>query len=193
MISTDSEEKIEFQWVTPQQARRKIQKFIKNEEIVTNLIKAIPENSLTGFQLNDILIDHYSEQQLLDAITNRIKKTKDRIKKAQDPRLATDEDDDDKIKEEETEEQKKKRYGQPKQDVEALFKEVGAEKVLEKMKEHKINDYVFWTVDAGELEEKLEIEVFGVRKKLFQKRQKVLDDHKKACEKADEEKDKLTD
>ena len=124
-----------------------MQKFIKNEDIITNLIKAIPENSLTGFQLNDILIDCYSEQQLLDAIKNRIKKTQDRIKKAQDPRLAIDEDEDDKIKEEETEEQKLKRYGYPKYDVEALFKEVGGEKVLEKMKEHKINDYLFWTVD----------------------------------------------
>lgn len=185
MISTDSEEKVEFQWVTPQQARRKIQKFVKNEEITTNLIKAIPENSLTGFQLNDILIDNYSEKQLLDAIKNRIQKTKGRIRKAQDPRLAT-KDDDEKIKEDETDEQKTKRFGQPKDDVEALFKEVGAEKSLEKLKEHKINDYVFWTVDAGELEEKLEIEVFGVRKKLFKKRQKILDDHKKTCEKADE-------
>lgn len=62
MISTDSDEKVEFQFVSAQQARRKIQKFVKNEEIITNIIKAIPENSLTGFQLNDILIDNYSEQ-----------------------------------------------------------------------------------------------------------------------------------
>ena len=94
MISTDSEEKIEFQWVTPQQARRKIQKFVKNEDIITNLIKAIPENSVTGFQLNDILIDNYSEQQLLDAIKARIKKTQDRIKRAQDPRLVNNDEED---------------------------------------------------------------------------------------------------
>ena len=75
MISTDSDEKAEFQFVTPQQARRKIQKFVKNEKIISNLVAAIPENSLTGFQLNDLLIDNYSEEQLLDAIKNRIKKT----------------------------------------------------------------------------------------------------------------------
>jgi len=61
MISQNSDEKAEFQFVTPQQARRKIQKFVKNEDIINNLIAAIPENSLTGFQLNDILIENYSE------------------------------------------------------------------------------------------------------------------------------------
>lgn len=191
MISTDSDEKAEFQFVTPQQARRKIQKFVKNEKIVSNLVAAIPENSLTGFQLNDLLIDHYSEEQLLDAIKNRIKKTSDRIRKAQDPRIATA-DDEDCVKEDETEEQKKKRYGQPKYELETLCKEVGAEKTIEKLKELKINDYVFWTADAGELEEKLEIEVFGVKKKFFKRRQKILDEHRKSMEKLDEEKDQLT-
>ena len=61
MISQNSDEKAEFQFVTPQQARRKIQKFVKNEDIINNLIAAITENSLTGFQLNDILIENYSE------------------------------------------------------------------------------------------------------------------------------------
>ena len=170
MISQNSDEKAEFQFVTPQQARRKIQKFVKNEDIINNLIAAIPENSLTGFQLNDILIENYSEQQLIDAIKNRLKKTQDRIKKSLDPRLASNSDDEAELKKEETEEEKEKRYGQPKQDVEALFKEVGAEKSLEKLKEHKINDYLFWTVEEKELDEKLEIEVFGIKKKLFKKR-----------------------
>ena len=63
-----------------------------------------------------------------------------------------------------------------------MFKEVGASDSFKKLQEHQINDYLFWTVDEGELEEKLGIEIFGVRKKFFKKRKQILDDHKKAME-----------
>lgn len=62
MISGEAEDRADFQYVTPQQARRKIQKFVKNEAICNKLLAAIPEATITGFQLNDILIENYSEE-----------------------------------------------------------------------------------------------------------------------------------
>ena len=87
MISNKSGDKADFQYVTPQQARRKIQKFVKNETICKILVAAIPEDTVTGFQLNNILIEKYSEEQLLTAISNMVKETHDRIKRTQDPRV----------------------------------------------------------------------------------------------------------
>jgi chaperone BCS1 len=49
MISRQTEDKADFQYVTPQQARRKIQKFVKNEAICNKLVAAIPEDTMTGF------------------------------------------------------------------------------------------------------------------------------------------------
>lgn len=49
MISGESEDKADFQFVTPQQARRKIQKFVKNDAICQRLVAAIPEDTMTGF------------------------------------------------------------------------------------------------------------------------------------------------
>lgn len=77
--------------------------------------------------------------------------------------------------------------------MEQLFKEVGAEDSLEKLKEHKIVPKLFWTLEDGELEEKLEIKVFGAKKKLFLRKAQIKKEHRKAKEKIDEEKDKLLD
>jgi len=153
-------------------------------------VAAIPEDTVTGFQLNDILIENYSEEQLLSAIQDRVKQTRERIKRAQDPRVIADAADEDDLKDE-TEEEKSKRYGHPDYDLEKLFKEVGAEDSLEKLKEHKIVSVLFWTLEEKELREKLEVKVFGAEKKLFMRREQIKKNHRKAMEKADEDKDKL--
>lgn len=168
MISRASDDKADFQFVTAAQARRKIMKFVKNEAVCDRLVAAIPDDTMTGFQLTDILIENYSEQQLLAAIEDRVNRTRERIRRAQDPRVVADAEEDD-LKEE-TAAEKTKRHGHPDYDVEQLFKEVGAEAALEKLNELKIVPKLFWTLDAGELEEKLEVKVFGAGKKLFLKR-----------------------
>lgn len=75
MITGTSEDKAPFQFVTPKEARRIIQKFVKNEAICNKLVDAIPENTMTGFQLQDILIENYSEESLLKAIEDRVTAT----------------------------------------------------------------------------------------------------------------------
>ena len=165
-------------------------KFVKNKDVVNKLVAAIPEDTVSGFQLNDILIENYSEEQLLAAIRARVDRTHLRIKKQEDPRIIADDEDEDALKEE-TDEEKTKRYGDPDYDVEALFKEVGAEDDLEKLKEHNIKPKLFWTLEDNELEEKLEVKVFGAKKKLFLRKAQIKKEHRKAMEKLDEEKDKL--
>ena len=69
---------------------------------------------------------------------------------------------------------------------------MGASDSLKKLEEHKINDYLFWTVEQDELMEKLEIESFGIRKKLFRRRKEILEDHKKTMEEQDEKRKDLS-
>lgn len=164
---------------------------MKNDAICQRLVAAIPEDTMSGFQLNDILIENYSEDQLLAAIKARIAQTHERIKRAQDPRVVADAAEEE--EQEETEAQKVKRYGQPDYDVEKLFKEVGAEEAIAKLKEHKITPRLFWTLEEKDLQEKLEVKVFGAGKKLFMRRGQITKAHRKAMEKADEDKDKLRD
>lgn len=134
------------------------------------------------------MVENYSEEQLLAAIKARVEQSHERIRRAQDPRVIADADEEE---QDETEAEKEKRYGQPDYDVEALFKEVGAEDAIEKLKEHKITPLLFWTLDEGELQEKLEVKVFGAGRKLFKRRAQITKSHRKAMEKADEDKDKL--
>lgn len=47
-------------------------------------------------------------------------------------------------------------------------------------------------MEEQELAEKLEVKVFGAGKKLWARRTKLLEEHRKAKEKIDEDKDKLT-
>ena len=89
----------------------------------------------------------------------------------------------------ETEEQKKKRHGYPSYDVEKLFKEVNASQFIKKLKEHKINNKIFWTLEEEELHKNFEIDVWGASKRIYRRRAEILADHKKAMERFDKLKD----
>jgi len=82
----------------------------------------------------------------------------------------------------ETEEQKKKRHGYPSYDVEKLFEEVNAKKFIEKLKEHKVSNRIFWTIEEKDLQDNLSIDVWGASKRIFKRRTEILNDHKKAME-----------
>ena len=49
-----------------------LKKYIKNEDILEQLVKIIEPDSITGFQLKDIIITNYSFENLSKAIKNRI-------------------------------------------------------------------------------------------------------------------------
>lgn len=53
-----------------------MEKFVRNEKIVDNLIQEIKPKSITGFQLKDIMVNNYSEESIRDAIRERVELTK---------------------------------------------------------------------------------------------------------------------
>jgi len=108
--------------------------------------------------------------------------------KNEDPRLAAENLDEQMLKDE-TEEQKKKRHGYPSYDVEKLFEEVNAGKFIKKLREHKISNKIFWTLEEEELQKNFEIDVWGASKRIYIRRSEILADHKKAMERFDKLKD----
>lgn len=49
MITGSDEDRAQFNYLTPSQARRMIQRFVKKPKIVNKLVAAIPENTMTAF------------------------------------------------------------------------------------------------------------------------------------------------
>ena len=96
--------------MTENSARRMLNKYIKNEDILEELISYIEPDSITGFQLKDIIIKNYSPDDLTDAIKERVELTKQRAIASEDPRVVLDETGYQEFKEE-TDKEKAKRYG----------------------------------------------------------------------------------
>ena len=71
MIRGDPSAKEDFEYQTKQGARRIIGKFIKNVDIREDLVKVINDESITGFQLKDILRDNFTFDKIKDAILAR--------------------------------------------------------------------------------------------------------------------------
>ena len=71
MIRGDPSAKEDFEYQTKQGARRIIGKFIKNVDIREDLVKVINDESITGFQLKDILRDNFTFDKIKDAIVAR--------------------------------------------------------------------------------------------------------------------------
>lgn len=71
MARGDKNGKKDFEYQSIQNARRIIQKFVKNNEICESLVELVEEDGVTGFQLKDILRDNYSFEALRDAIVSR--------------------------------------------------------------------------------------------------------------------------
>jgi len=89
----------------------------------------------------------------------------------------------------ETDEEKKQRIGIPDQDIEELLKQFKCEESIPKIKEHAIDKNQFWNLEIGQLEELLEVKIFGRRKKLFKRMTEI----KKKNEEDAEEVRKLED
>ena len=160
----------DFKYMTENSARRMLNKYIKNEDILEELISYIEPDSITGFQLKDIIIKNYSPDDLTDAIKERVELTKQRAIASEDPRVVLDETGYQEFKEE-TDKEKAKRYGQPTNSVEKLFEECNCKEAFKKMvDEHDINDYLFWTMDEEELFKLLEIQPWGANNRLKMRR-----------------------
>lgn len=72
MIRGDPSAKEDFEYQTKQGARRIIGKFVKNVDIREDLVNVVKEDdSITGFQLKDILRDKFTFEAIRDAIVAR--------------------------------------------------------------------------------------------------------------------------
>lgn len=124
-----------------------LSKYILNKDILEELLTYIEADSISGFQLKDIIVKYFSPDDIADAIKERVQLTKQRAIASEDPRVVLDEADDFEFKEE-TDKEKEKRYGQPTYSVEKLFEECKCKDFHKKMVEdHDIDDYLFWTMD----------------------------------------------
>lgn len=166
-----------------------LKKYILNQDILEELLEYIQLDSITGFQLKDIILKNYSPEDIGDAIKERVELTKQRAIASEDPRVVLDEADDSIFKEE-TDKEKEKRHGLPKVSLEKLFEECNCKDAYKKMVEElDINDKLFWTMDKEELmDKKLEIKPWGANQRLKMRRELMLKEHKAVCEKADKQK-----
>lgn len=71
MARGDKKAKEGFEYKTIQGCRQILQKFIKNKLIREKLVRYIREDSITGFQLQDILRDNLTYEAIRDKIIKR--------------------------------------------------------------------------------------------------------------------------
>ena len=100
MLSKDFAGLEDFKYLTEHAARRMLVKYIKNEDILEELVSYIEPDSITGFQLKDIIVKKYSPDDITDAIKDRVQLTKERAIASEDPRVVLDEAGDFEFKEE---------------------------------------------------------------------------------------------
>ena len=159
--------------LTVNTARSIIKMYIKNKKVVDEIVECIENDTISAFELKDVLNKVFTAEGIKEKVKEMVKATHDMKDNAYDLRLVPDFKDE----EEETEDQKKKRIGTPTESVHDLLNELGCEKSIEKLKEHMIKDEQFWELTEDELKELLDIQTFGTRKKLFKKIEAIKKEH----------------
>merc|ERR1719326_2407404 len=123
MINGDKKIADDFTLLNQNQARVILKGFVKNDELLEQLVEMIENDTLSGFQLKDICTNNYGFESIKNAIKIAVAQTN----LYENPNAATlneikeiEEDD-----EEEDEDKKKERIGVPTHSIEELMKEVG--------------------------------------------------------------------
>ena len=169
MVRGDDDAVSDFQYLTHHSARGILTQDIPNHEAVEKIVELLPVstdevkiNSITGFQLKDIMQDSFSLNDLMEGIKARIKENNDKDVFKKDPRIIADKALETKDElEEETEQEKLKRWGNPKVTLNEILKEFDlVETAKEKLKEIDYSDDILWYVDANELVGLLELKDF---------------------------------
>jgi hypothetical protein len=176
MVRSHENAKEGFEYKTIQGCRTMISKFIKNRLIREKLIRYIREESITGYQLNDILTDNLVYDKIRDKIIRRMLVNKEREKKFKDPRVIAAETDT-KFMKEETKEEKEERYGLPNYDIKKLLEEFKVEEPEKKLEEHKIDKEVFWKMELGDFEKPFELKKWGTRRQLRDRMDEIMEEH----------------
>lgn len=165
-----------------------LSKYIKNEEILENLVSLIEPDTVTGFQLKDIILHNYNPADLSEVISERVELTKQRAQASEDPRVLLDETDYIEFKEE-TEAEIAKRHGFPDISIEKLFEECNASKFYTKLNDElDIDMKLFWSMDEKELFDMLAIEPWGACQRVKMRRDQIWKEFKQTREKEDKDK-----
>ena len=144
-------------------------------------------DTISAFELKDVLNQVFNAEGIMESVREKVKATQEMKDIAYDLRLMPEF----KNEEDETEDEKKKRIGTPIDDVQEILKELGCEKSIEKLKEHKIRDEQFWELTDDELKDLLDVTVFGTRKKLLKKIETIKKEHAEQMEILHKESKKL--
>lgn len=156
-----------------------MQTLIKNQEMLDQLVKFIPEDSITGFQLKDIVRENLTFDDIKKALTEKIEDKSYLV----DPRISGDMPSDEDEKQEQydarKEAEKEAKMGFPTISPTEILKQANVEDryewkwkgpkkcgAYEQIKELKIDNETFWTLDEGQLESLLHIKDFGTKKTL---------------------------
>jgi len=178
MISGDKLTKDNFALLSVNGAKQILKSYIKNNKMLEEIIECVEPDTISSFELKDVLNEIFDIEGIKKAITEKVNATQEMKDIGYDMRLMPEF----KEKEEETEDQKKKRIGVPTDNTEALLKEFGCEESIAKIKEHMITDYQFWQLTEDEIKDMLEVKTFGTRKKLIKKMNQIKKDHEEYME-----------
>jgi hypothetical protein len=118
MIASKDEAKTDFKYLAANGARTIMAKFVKNADMLEELVELCEDQSITGFQLKDTMRSNYNFESIKTAIKEQIKK---KVLQDFDPRALANEyidesDDEEEIKKVK-EEAKKLRWGPPTYDI----------------------------------------------------------------------------
>ena len=180
MVNGDKKVGEDFTLLNQNQARMILKGFIKNDELLEELVELVDSDMLSGFQLKDICTNNYGFEQIKNAITVAIALTN----LHENPNAATLNDikEVEEDSEEEDEDKKKERIGFPSYNIEELMKEVGLEDKMDKVREAEIDAELFWEMEDEVLEKTLEIKIMGQRKQLLQRMKEIKNDHEQVME-----------
>ena len=158
MMEGDKKTQEDFALLTKNHCRQIIRRFINNNELVEKLVECIPDDTISGHVLKDIMATNFIFDQIKCKLDQKIKELTGQdtsvainilIQPGHD--LINDKD------EEQEKKDKKKFIGHPTNDIESLLKEFQCEDAIEKIKEHDMDDEQFWNLKKDELKSMLDI------------------------------------
>jgi SAM domain (Sterile alpha motif) len=143
----------DFQYQTLHQCRSIISNYVKKNTNLEKILVNIPNQTLTAFQLRDILTSNSKIDEIISKIKDRVQSS---ILTKRGRTTIIDETEDTKKKEE------LNALKYPSYDIIKLFKEMDLEKCIPKLKEHYLLEpSIFWNLTESDFETMLEIKVYG--------------------------------
>lgn len=180
LLSGEKEARESFQYLSKHGIRQIARAYFDEEKKIKALEDQVPEKTLTGFQLRDILEETNSSAKIRKAIVEQVLKNNEfnrsqGIKKEPslvDGKVVEQEDDGNSLKE--------KREKLADFDLRAFFEDLGAPEIINALqKEDLFDPLLFFEVEAGTIDGKLECKPKGKHIKVKEAVEKVREKYKK--------------